>query len=250
MNMFLSDLIVERNTVVSDVVKQNHRTADVFRKYEIEYCCGGRWPIDTVCMTKGLEFEQLKQELIDAARTMQLPASLPFKDWSVDFLINYIINIHHYYLKNTLADTELILKDFSEGHAEKFPGMLQVYKLFTQLKKEILPHIQEEEESVFPYIRQVATAYKNNDSYAKLLVKTLRKPIETMTAHEHKFLTSSINKFRELTNFYIPPEHACVSHKISLARLKELDNDLAQHIYLENEILFPRAIKIEQELLK
>jgi regulator of cell morphogenesis and NO signaling len=206
--------------------------------------------MDTVCMTKGLEFEQLKKELLEAGQTVQLPSSLPFHTWSVDFLINYLINIHHHFLKTTLSGTEAILKDFSEDHAEKYPYMQQVYNLFVQLKKDILPHIQQEEDSVFPYIRQIANAHKNNDSYAKLLVKTLRKPIETMATHEHKFLTSSIHKFRELTNNYIPPEHACVSHKIALARLKELDNDLVQHIFLENEILFPRALAIEQELLK
>jgi len=248
--MFLPSLTIERNSIVNDIVRQNHRTADVFRKYGIEYCCGGRWPMETVCMTKGLEFEQLKKELLEAGRTLQLPSSLPFDTWPLDFLINYLTNIHHHFLKTTLPGTEAILKDFSEDHAEKYPYMQQVYTLLVQLKKDILPHIQQEEDSVFPYIRQIANAHKNNDSYAKLLVKTLRKPIEAMSSHEHKFLTSSIHKFRELTNNYIPPEHSCVSHKIALSRLKELDNDLVQHIYLENEILFPRALAIEQELLK
>ncbi|MEJ0105957.1 MAG: DUF542 domain-containing protein [Bacteroidota bacterium] len=110
--MFLPNLTIERNSLINDIVKQNYRTADVFRKYGIEYCCGGRWPMETVCMTKGLEFEQLKKELLDAGHTVQLPPSLPFDTWSVDFLINYLTNIHHHFLKTTLSGTEAILKDF------------------------------------------------------------------------------------------------------------------------------------------
>jgi regulator of cell morphogenesis and NO signaling len=248
--MFLPGIAIEKNTSVNDIVKQNYRTADVFRKYGIEYCCGGKWPIETVCMTKGLEFEQLKKELLDCSRSVQLPPSLPYNDWPIDFLINYIVHIHHHYLKESLPGTEVILKDFTEDHAKKFPHMNEVCKIFLQLKKEILPHIQQEEESIFPYIRQVANAHRNNDSYAKLLVKTLRKPIETIASHEHTLLESSIYRFRELTDNYTPPDNACVSHRLAFSRLRDLDNDLVQHIYLENEILFPKAIRIEQELLK
>jgi regulator of cell morphogenesis and NO signaling len=248
--MFLPGIAIEKSTSVNEIVKQNYRTADVFRKYGIEYCCGGKWPIETVCMTKGLEFEQLKKELLESSRSVQLPQSLPYNDWPIDFLINYIIHIHHHYLKESLPGTEAILKDFTDDHAKKFPHMSEVFKIFVQLRKEILPHIQQEEESIFPYIRQIANAHKNNDSYAKLLVKTLRKPIETMASHEHTFLDSSIYRFRELTNNYTTPDNACVSHRLTFSRLKDLDNDLVQHIYLENEILFPKAIRIEQELLK
>jgi regulator of cell morphogenesis and NO signaling len=248
--MFLPSAVIEKNSLVNDIVKQNHRTADVFRKYGIEYCCGGRWPIESVCMTKGLEFEELKKELLNACQIIVLPASLPFNEWPIDFLTSYIINIHHHYLRTALPDTEIILEKFSEGHAEKYPDMQRAYKLLVQLRKELLSHILQEEESIFPYICQITNAHKNNDSYARLLVKTLRKPIAVMTLHEHNLLTTYIYKFRELTNNYTVPEHACTSHKISLARLKELDNDLVQHIFLENEILFPRAIQIEKELLK
>jgi regulator of cell morphogenesis and NO signaling len=248
--MFLPSVTIDENSLISDIVKQNHRTAGIFRKHGIAYCCGGGWRLETACLMKGLEFEKVKRELSKASHTLELPGELPFTTWSVDFLINYITNIHHHYLKTTLPETEVILKDFTEDHPVKYPNMLKVYELFVELKKDILPHLVMEEESVFPYIRQIANAYKNNDSFAKLLVKTLRKPIEIMSAHEHSFLNDSIQKFRELTNNYTPPEHACISHKISLAKLKELDNDLVQHIFLENEILFPRAIQIEKELLK
>jgi len=114
----------------------------------------------------------------------------------------------------------------------------------------LLPHIRYEEEIIFPYICQVVHAHENNDSYAKLLVKTLRKPLDAMIQHEHNLLEAPIFNIRELTNNYQIPEGSCVSHKVALSRLKELDNDLVQHIYLENEVLFPKALRIEKELLQ
>jgi len=248
--MLLHKLAIERNSFINDIVRQHHHTADVFRKHGIEYCCGGKWPLETVCLTKGIEFDQLRKELEDACRVIQLSPMIAFDTWDIDFLTNYIVNVHHQYLKKTLADTSEIIKHFADGHEKKYPHMQEVLALFQQLEKEILPHIRHEEETIFPYIRQIAHAYENNDTYAKLLVKTLRKPLDVIMKHEEDVLSALVLKIRILTNSYIAPENACVSHTLALSRLKELDNDLMQHIYLENEILFPRALKIESELLK
>jgi regulator of cell morphogenesis and NO signaling len=248
--MFLQKIAIERNSFINDIVKQDHHTADVFRKYGIEYCCSAKWPLETICMMKGLEFEQLKKELENASRVIRLPPMLAFDAWNIDFLTSYITHVHHYYLKNTLTDTATIVKHFADGHVKKYPYMQEVCGHFEQFKEQVLPHIQYEEETIFPYICQVAHAYENNDVYAKLLVKTLRKPLHVMMRQEENILSALILKIRTATNGYIVPEHACVSHTVVLSRLKDLDNDLMQHIYLENEILFPRAIKMESELLK
>ncbi|MBS1610144.1 MAG: DUF542 domain-containing protein [Bacteroidetes bacterium] len=248
--MFLHTLEIKPDSFATDIVSQNHHTAEVFRKYGIEYCCGGRWPLETVCSAKGIGFDMLKQELEVASRPVYVPPKLAFEDWDVDFLTSYIINVHHQYLRNTLPATEEIVSRFADEHTKKYPHMQEVKKLCAVLKKEIIPHLTEEEQIIFPYICQVVHAYENNDSYAKLLVKTLRKPLDTMMRQEQESLSTLILKIRSISNNYVPPEASCVSHKVALSRLKELDNDLMQHIYLENDILFPRAIKIEQELLQ
>ncbi|MES1223357.1 MAG: DUF542 domain-containing protein [Bacteroidota bacterium] len=248
--MFLQKSVIGRNSVVSSIVRSDHRTADVFRKYGIEYCCGGKWPLETVCLTKGIEFDQLKKELEDVCRVIQLPPAISFSNWNTDFLTGYIVNVHHQYLKKTMTDTGEIIKQFADSHVKQYPHMQEVFALFQQLKMEILPHIQYEEETIFPYICQIAHAHDNNDTYAKLLVKTLRKPLDVIMKHEEDVLSALVLKIRIATNSYIAPENACVSQLLALSRLEELDNDLMQHIYLENEILFPRALKIEAELLR
>jgi regulator of cell morphogenesis and NO signaling len=223
---------------------------DVLRKYNIEYCCGGKWTLQDVCMMKGLDFEKLSKELENASRRIELSPSLGFESWNVDFLTSYIINVHHQFLKKTLPATAEIVQHFTVGHQKKFPYMQEVNNLVEQLQKEILPHILYEEETIFPYICQVVHAYEDKGSYGRLLVKTLRKPLDVMMRHEEDVLSALVLKIRVLTNDYLIPENACTSHRVALLRLKELDADMVQHIYLENEILFPKAIGIEQELLK
>lgn len=246
--MFLRSFEITPTTTVSDIVLQDYRTADVFHKYGIEYCCTGWWPLEIACTIKGLEVERLTKELENITRTVQASSALFFQTWETDFLIDFIIHVHHHYLEQSLPRTAAMIKHFVDEHEKKYPHMQEVNTLFIQLIAEIFPHIRQEEEVVFPYIRQMVHAYENKDSYGKLLVKTLRKPVDIMMLHE-KGLISLLLSLRDITNQYTPPESACVSYKVTLCRMKELDNDLMQHIYLENEILFPRALKIEQELL-
>ncbi|MFT3705583.1 MAG: DUF542 domain-containing protein [Agriterribacter sp.] len=247
--MFLSPFHISPDMSASDVVKQHHRTADVFRKYDIAYCCTGRWPLSTVCAMQGLEFENLKAALEKAVHPHQLPPGLSFENWDIDFLTRYITHIHHHYAKATLPDTAMLLQEFAEGHTKKYPHMMEVSGLCNTLQKELLPHLQHEEEIIFPYISQIYRASRNNDSYGKLLVKPLRKPLDLLH-HEKEIFLSVIAKMRLLTHQYTAPEKACVNHMVVMAKLKELDTDLVQHIHLENNILFPKAIQIEKELLQ
>jgi regulator of cell morphogenesis and NO signaling len=157
--------------------------------------------------------------------------------------------VHHHYLKKQLPEMKTTLLNFAEEHRDKYTYLPQLEKTFLQFYKEILPHIQQEEETIFPYIRQITHAFQSRESYATLLVKTMRKPIEQLMNHEHEMVAGSLYKMRELTNDYSPPVRACTNHKVTFSSLKELDNDLVQHMHLENNILFPRAIEMEKILL-
>lgn len=235
--------------MVSDIVTNDYRTAEVFRKYGIEYCCGGKWPLEMVCHTKNIDINILTRELEEATRTVQVPNSLPFNEWDMDFLADYIVHVHHHYLKNQLPDIKSTLQKFTEEHGEKYPYLKELEKTYLKLYKELLPHLQQEEETIFPYIRQITHAFHSRASYASLLVKMMRKPIEELMNQEHVMVAGAIYKMRNLTGDYSPPARACTSHKVTFSRLKELDNDLVQHLHLENNILFPRAIEMEKILL-
>lgn len=200
-------------------------------------------------MMKGIEIESLIQEIEHTTRSLQLPANLPFEKWEIDFLIDHIVNIHHYHLKQILPQLRIMLEEFTAHHEKNHPHFRDIVSYFKLLENEILPHIKQEEEVIFPYLRQVAHAYNKEDGLGRLLVRTLRKPVLSIMDKEHKILNETIFQFRQLTNHYTSPEKACTEHRVILSKLKALDNDLVQHIYLENEVLFPRIISMEKELL-
>lgn len=247
--MFLKVFEITPQTLVSDIVAHDYRTADVFRKHGIEYCCSGKYPIEVACMIKGIEADILITEVEYVTRNLQLPANLPFHQWEIDFLIDHIIYVHHYHLKQILPELKNELEDFTVHHEKNHPHFREILKHFSQLGDELLPHIRQEEEVIFPYLKQVAHAYNRADGLGKLLVRTLRKPVHSTMDNEHKMLNNTIYKFRQLTNNYRSPEKACTEHAVILSKLKALDNELVQHIYLENEVLFPRIIAMEKELL-
>ncbi|HET9824486.1 MAG TPA: DUF542 domain-containing protein, partial [Chitinophagaceae bacterium] len=177
---------IDYNLSVSDIVSADYRTADVFRKYGIDFCCGGKWPLKMICETRNLDFNSIRKELEEAARTISIHNTLRFEEWDIDFLTDYIVNVHHQYLRKALPEAKDYLVTFMEGHLKKFPYLTNLLKVFNDLYKEMLPHLQQEESIIFPYIRQIAHAYYSKESYAGLLVRTLRKPVENVMQHEHE----------------------------------------------------------------
>ena len=247
--MFLQTYKINRRSSVSEIVDRDYRTADVFRKYGIGYCCAGKLPMEMACEMHGVDVDKLQAELQLSVRTMQVSNQLDFGSWDLVFLLDYLVNVHHQYLKKTLPETQVLLSEFVYNHKKTFPFLAALEKQFELLEKQVIPSVQKEEEEIFPYIRQLAHAQKNKDSYAALFIRTLRKPVEEIMCKAHETVTDMILSIRQLTNQYSTPENACTSHKVVLAKLKELDNDLMQHLYLEQSVLFPRALAIEKELL-
>lgn len=247
--MFLDSVRIDPSSSVQEIVSAHYGTAAIFRKYDIEYCCGARWPLETVCLMKGVELEGLLRELKDAIRTIELPRNLPYENWSIDFLTEYIINIHHQYVHQTVPDLGQALGDFAEEHSKNYPVYAAVRSHYRTLEEGIYPSMAQEENVIFPYLRQVADAFTRKDPIAGLFIKTLRKPVEKVMNNERDMLINAVTGFRKLTNNYEIPPKACTSHGVVLARLKALDNELMQHVRLEHQILLPRVIEMEKQLL-
>lgn len=248
--MFTHIYKIEPFSFVTDIVTRDYRTADIFRKYEIDYCCGGKWSLDIICQNKHLDTGNIIKELNNVMWQATSNAAIDFDSWNIDFLADYILNVHHSYLKKAVPETKEQVNKFLEEHRKKFPGLEEIEVVLNRFLKEFPPHMQQEEEIFFPYIKQIYHAYINRESYAKLLIRTLRKPLEEVMQKEHENTGANLHRLRMITANYTPPENACMTHKITFAKLEELDKDLVQHIHLESNILFPKAIKMEQELLQ
>ena len=200
--MFLQPFKITRKSLVAEIVAKDYRTAIVFRKHGIGYCCGGKWPIDMACEMKGIDADKIHMELEAATRTIQVSTQLNFAEWDFDFLINYLINVHHGYLKKSLPETQQMLSDFTNEHKKKLPYLVELEQQFDLLIKQLLSSMQREEEVLFPYIRQIVHVYKNNEPCEDLLVRTMRKPIDEIMLKGHETVNDIIFSIRMLTNQY------------------------------------------------
>jgi regulator of cell morphogenesis and NO signaling len=239
---------IDEQALVTDILLQDYRTADIFKKYNIDYCCGARWPLQTACEMRGLDVALVKQELEEAVRSVQISTALPFAQWPLDFVTDYIVQIHHSYLRQTLPTLEAHLVQFIAEHRKKFTWLDELQQQFTRLHANLPLYMLQEEESIFPYIKLVNRAYTSKDALGGLYTRTLRKPVEKVMDQEHELIVEVLQRIRKLTDDYKLPENACRSHWVVFMKLRELDNDLVQHMHLERKVLLPRLQIIEGEL--
>jgi regulator of cell morphogenesis and NO signaling len=235
---------------VSAIVKTDYRTADVFKKHGINYCCGGNATLKEACDIKKLNLLQVSRELDDAVQTINLPGSIRFDEWPVEFLIDYIQHVHHSYIKKTATPLLTSLRNFAEGHKAKYPHMMDVLDAFEGLHDELTEHLEEEETRIFPYLKQICYTYNRKETYASLFVRTMSRSLHKVQETEHRRVEAYIKQLRDLTHNYTFTPSVCTNHQVIYHKLKEFDEVMVQHKHLENYILFPKVIQMEQELLQ
>jgi regulator of cell morphogenesis and NO signaling len=241
--------VLNLTKTVSEIVQEDYRAADVFKKHGINYCCSGRMPLEEACSLKNIDYSVVMEDLQQATKVLQISNSLRFSEWRIDFLVDYIINVHHAYVNVALPEIETALELFLEGHKKKYPELEKVLELFNEMAALLENHKRHEEEIIFPYIKQIDNTHRRKETYGNLFVRTLRKPLSNI-AKEHDMISSILKEIQVATNNYTFPPNACTNHRVIFQRLREFHNDMVQHKHLENNILFPRAIEIEKELLQ
>lgn len=217
----------------------------VFEKMGIDYCCGGAQPITEACHASGITVEELSRSLDLLEATSQTAVELT--DWkaeSLTSLINHIVSKHHSFTREEMEGIEPLLEKVRSVYGETRPELLQVQALFAELKRELLLHMKKEENILFPYITQMEAAISKGMSAPAPMFGTVRNPVRMMMS-EHDGAGDVLRRIRQLTGDFNPPADACVSYQTLYRRLEELEQDLHQHIHLENNILFPGAIGME-----
>ncbi|MEP7229285.1 MAG: DUF542 domain-containing protein [Ginsengibacter sp.] len=231
--------------LVTDIVLKDFRAAEVFRKYNIDFCCGGKMPLSMACELQGVNEDILMEELEHFA-----PVYESAKSWAVDFTIDYLINLHHTYFKNSLPVLLEYVDRFFKSHIKKFPESHELPGLVDELQTKLQKQLSYESDKLFPYIKRIHYAHSDNEVYGKLLMKTLQKvPVEDVQQHDAP-LVELIFRIEELTNSFQPPSNACTTHKVMLQKLEEFTGYIRQHIFIERKILIPAAMQIERNLLE
>ena len=226
---------------LASIVTQHHQTVPVLEKYNLDFCCKGKRTLAQACSEKGLSIEEVMKEL-EASAGAEKKGTMPFSEMTAEQLIGYILVHHHFYLKQTMPTIAEHLIKVAAKHGERFPYMEEVLQLFHHLKNEMTRHMHKEETILFPRIKEVESFYhfkqkKNPGS------NYINGPVAVMES-EHNEAGEIMYKIRQLTNNYTAPDDACTTFIVTLAELKEFEEDLHRHVHLENNILFPLAEKM------
>lgn len=236
---------VEEKTI-GNYVADDFRTASIFSKYGIDFCCKGHRTLEEVCKIKGLQHEQIQEE-VEAVLNSNNNSGIDFKSWPLDLLIDYIEKTHHRYIEEKTAVLLQFLNKLCKVHGDKHPELFEINKLFYESANDLAQHMKKEELILFPFIKKMVVTNLNNETLIMPPFGTVNNPI-AMMHHEHNTEGERFRKIQELTNDYTPPQDACNTYRVTFAMLQEFEQDLHKHIHLENNILFLKAQELEKKL--
>ncbi len=224
------------NALLGELVTDDFRVAEVFKHAGIDFCCGGKKTLEQACREKNIDLKSI-EEAIDAIEQTPALSNINFKDWEPGFLADYIVNTHHKYVVKTLPDLIYYTKKIASVHGQYHPELIKVAEIFEEISKELQQHLQKEEEVLFPAIRSAVQGSTPE------LQSIIRSEIERMS-NEHEFAGGAMDKINELTAGYMVPQDGCNSYQVAFKMLRQFEDDLHIHVHLENNILYPRALKL------
>lgn len=231
----------EKEETLGELAVKDLRKAEVFKKYGLDFCCGGKKTVKEACAEKGIDVTKVEKELQQADGTPSY-RPVPYDEWNLGFLADYIVNTHHAYVRKSMPDIRQYALKVAKVHGNNHPELLPVQSLVEEIYQELSTHMIKEEQILFPFIKQLVSG-ENSNAVAS---GTVKNPITVMEM-EHEEVGKNLEEIRTLTNNYTLPEDACASYSLLFRMLEDFETDLHLHVHLENNILFPKALALENK---
>lgn len=231
-----------RDAKLGQIAAANPGAARVLEEAGLDYCCGGQQSLDGACAQAGVPAEEFLERLREnelAAATDMNWASASFAD-----LTRHIREKHHRYVRDAIQRVQPLAAKVTTKHGAHHPELAEIERLFLQMAREMTMHMQKEEMILFPYIETLERAANGHEAVEPPFFQTVRNPIQAMMK-EHDSAGDLAKQIRRITSGYTAPPDACASFTSLYDQLREFEADLHQHVHLENNILFPRAVKLE-----
>ena len=231
---------------VRKIAVENPAATRIFERFGIDYCCGGNQALEEACQRANVPLEEIIDSLEMEEETAR--AAQPVHDWQTEplsELITHIKNTHHKYTREETIRLTALLKKVCSVHGKNHPELFQIQSTFVDLAQELATHLMKEEMVLFPYVVRMEEAVIQNEPLLPAPFGTVENPV-AMMEHEHDSAGSALRSVRKASGDFTPPADACVSYQTLYQALAAFEADLHQHIHLENNILFPRAIAMER----
>ncbi len=231
---------------VRELALENAAATRVFEKLGIDYCCGGNKSLADACRASNLSVDQVIDSLEMAEEAAH--AAQKDRDWQIEplaDLIAHIKNTHHKYTREEMARLVPLLDKVCSVHGKNHPELQSIQSSFQGLVLELTTHMMKEERILFPYIVRMEESVIQREPVLPSPFGSVQNPV-AMMEHEHDSAGNALRNMREASSGYAAPGDACISYQTLYKALADFEADLHQHIHLENNILFPRAIAMEK----
>lgn len=226
---------------LAQIVSDDYRTAAVFEKHQLDFCCRGKRSLEQACVEKQLNTNEVIADLEHATLRLQTAGSI-VETLPPSALADYIVEQHHQYVRTEMPLIASYLQKIADRHGDRHPELIRIAAVFNELKAELELHLQKEEQVLFPRIK-TAEKCLEEESGSHSNRSFLEAPV-TVMEHEHDDAGEAMATIRRLTNHYSLPADACTTYQLAFAALEAFEKDLHRHVHLENNILFPKAMQL------
>ena len=237
---------VTTEKTVRELALENPGATRVFERLGIDYCCGGGQTLEQACQAAHVSINQVADSL--AAASQPASANAPARNWQAEplsELLAHIQSTHHVYTREEIARLGPLFDKVCSVHGENHPELLRLREIFSGLAQELTTHLMKEEMVLFPYVLRMEEAVVASEPVLPPPFGSVRNPV-AMMMNEHDGAGNALRSMRQIGNGYAAPSDACISFQTLYQALAAFEADLHQHIHLENNVLFPHAIEMEQ----
>jgi regulator of cell morphogenesis and NO signaling len=238
---------LDATRTVRELATEIPNATRTFEKLGIEYCCGGTRSLRDACAHAHISVDDVLHALEQGSSDRQASgAELPdFKAGSLGDLIAHILTAHHGYVKQELPRIHQLLSKVVSVHGKNHPELGKIQQTFQMMSTELISHMMKEEHVLFPYIVRLQQTVRAGQAVPRPVFGSVSNPVRMMEL-EHNSAGAALKEICALSGNHTAPDDACFSYRTLYAALKEFETDLHQHVHLENNILFPRAIELER----
>jgi regulator of cell morphogenesis and NO signaling len=231
---------------LADLVRDDPRVTPVFDRFGLDYCCRGQRTLQEASTEHCVPISEVLDELV--ALGPRMDDSDGANEWpDLRDLIQHIVTRHHRYVREHQPVIQALLDKLASRHGDRHPELHEVRAVFGLLAKEMVQHMDKEENILFPFIESLCETDTAGQSHPGSPFGTILNPIRAME-HEHLVAGTLLARIRTLTNGFQPPADGCMSYRLCFESLAQFESDLHKHVHLENYVLFPRAAAMEATL--
>lgn len=236
---------LDQNRTIREWVRKVPAAAAVFEEMGIEYCCDGAQTFEKACASAHRTVAEVQQRI--ASRMTSVSDATQTDDWgaeSLGDLMGHIVENHHAFTRRELERLGPLARTVTRVHGKFHTELLRIESVLKIMTCELNLHMNKEEEVLFPYIAEIEEVALGNHQGRSQRMNGIRSPVDMMML-EHDTTGQHLHTIREASANYEVPSGGCLSYRSFYQGLQALEKDLHQHISLENNILFPRALQME-----